>query len=120
MAATGTDRLVVVDTDAAAFEAMFAMPVEMHDRPAVLAGAITERVPAGAVVVAPAVRLAKRYAATSGLEVAVVRKVRMSGRIVQAGELIGDLAGRPTVVVDDMITTAPTVDSAVGVLRAHG
>lgn len=123
LAAGGADRLVVVDPHTAALEAMCSMPVEMLTALPVLAAAIGDLVADEAVVVAPdlgAVKLAERYAATSGREVAVVRKVRVSGQAVRASELIGDVAGRPAVIVDDMITTGATVEAAVGVLRAHG
>ncbi|MFI7296434.1 ribose-phosphate pyrophosphokinase-like domain-containing protein [Streptomyces sp. NPDC050121] len=43
-----------------------------------------------------------------------------SGTRVQAEELVGDVAGRPTVIVDDMISTGATVEAAVRVLLSCG
>lgn len=123
LAAGGADRLVVVDPHTAALEAMCAMPVEMLTALPALGAAIDELVPAEAVVVAPdlgAIKLAERYAARSRRTVAVVRKARLSGRAVRATQLIGEVAGRPAVIVDDMIATGATVEAAVGVLRDHG
>jgi ribose-phosphate pyrophosphokinase len=122
LAGAGADRLVVVDPHTAALEAMCAVPVEMLTAMPVLTAAAADLVPAEAVVVAAdlgAVKLAERYAA-AGRAVAVVRKVRVSGRAVHASELIGDVSGRPAVVVDDMVTTGATVEAAVRVLEAHG
>ena len=123
LAAGGADRLVVVDPHTAALEAMCSIPVEMLTALPLLATAIGEIVPGEAVVVAPdlgAAKLAERHAATSRRGVAIVRKARVSGEAVHASELIGDVAGRPAVIVDDMITTGATIEAAVGVLRAHG
>lgn len=123
LAAGGADRLVVVDPHTAALEAMCAVPVEMLTALPVLGEAMGGLVSTEAVVVAPdlgAVKLAERYAAMWGRRIAVVRKSRVSGRAVYASDLIGDVAGRPAVIVDDMITTGATIEAAVGVLRAHG
>ncbi|MFF8847888.1 hypothetical protein ACF08N_35145 [Streptomyces sp. NPDC015127] len=39
---------------------------------------------------------------------------------MQAGELVGEVVGRPTVIVDDMISTGATVEAVVQVLLARG
>jgi ribose-phosphate pyrophosphokinase len=50
----------------------------------------------------------------------VVRKTRVTGAAVHAEEIAGDVAGRPAVIVDDMISTGATIEAAAGVLTAHG
>lgn len=123
IAAAGADRLVVVDPHTAALEAMFAIPVEMLTAVPILARAITSVLPADAVVVAPdlgATKLAEHYASLLHLPVAVVRKSRVSGATVHAEELVGDVAGRATVIVDDMISTGGTIEAAVRVVTAYG
>ena len=52
--------------------------------------------------------------------VAVVRKVRTSGETVEAHELVGDIGGRPAVIVDDMISTGATIEAAMNVIVACG
>ena len=123
LAASGAQRLVVVDPHTAALEAMCGIPVEMLTAVPALAGALAPRVPGGAVVVAPdlgAVKLAEHYASLLHRPVAVVRKTRMTGATVRAEEIAGDVAGRPAVVVDDMISTGATIEAAARVLLAHG
>jgi len=39
---------------------------------------------------------------------------------VHATQLAGDVADRPVIVVDDMISTAATIESAVRLLLEHG
>ena len=123
LAASGAQRLVVVDPHTAALEAMCGIPVEMLTAVPALAVALAPLVPGGAVVVAPdlgAVKLAEHYASLLHLPVAVVRKTRMTGATVRAEEIAGDVAGRPAVVVDDMISTGATIEAAARVLLAHG
>ena len=66
------------------------------------------------------VKLAEHYASLLHLPVAVVRKTRMTGATVRAEEIAGDVADRPAVVVDDMISTGATIEAAARVLLAHG
>jgi ribose-phosphate pyrophosphokinase len=123
LAVAGADRLVVVDPHVTALEAVIGLPTEIVSAVPVLADALAAGLAEGTVVVAPdlgAVHLAESYAAALGLEVAVVRKTRLSGAAVQAGDLIGDVEGRPVVVVDDMISTGATIEAAVDLVMARG
>jgi ribose-phosphate pyrophosphokinase len=123
LAAVGVDRLVVIDPHSVALEAMCAMPVEMLTAVPVLATALGSAAAEAAVIVAPdlgAVKLAERYASRLRRPVAVVRKTRTSGATVQAHQLVGDVEGRPAVIVDDMISTGATIEAATRVILAHG
>ena len=66
------------------------------------------------------VKLAEHYASLLHRPVAVVRKTRMTGATVRAEEIAGDVAGRPAVIVDDMISTGATIEAAARVLLARG
>ncbi|MEU9045710.1 MULTISPECIES: ribose-phosphate pyrophosphokinase [unclassified Kitasatospora] len=123
LTAAGAHRLVVVDPHSPALEAMSAVLVETLTAVPLLAGTLAEHTPGEAVVVSPdlgAVKLAERYGALLGRPVAVVRKTRLSGSDVQAEELVGEVADRPAVIVDDMISTGGTIEAAVQALLAHG
>lgn len=123
LAAAGAHRVIVVDPHTAGLEAMFAVPVETVTAVPVLVDTLLDAVAPGTVVVAPdlgAVKLAERIGMRLGFRVAVVRKTRTSAVSVAATELVGDVDGRPVLVVDDMISTAATLEAAIRVVGAHG
>ena len=123
LVSAGAERLVVVDPHTLALEAMSAVPVEMLTAVPFLAAAFGNAGERATVVVAPdlgAVKLAERYASLLRLPVAIVRKSRLSGTDVHAEELVGDVSGRRTIVVDDMISTGGTIEAAVRLLVACG
>ena len=123
LAGSGARRLIVVDPHSAALEAMCGIPVEMLTAVPALASVLAPMVAGDAVVVAPdlgAAKLAEHYASLLRRPVAVVRKTRVSGVAVRSEEIAGDVAGRPAVIVDDMISTGATIEAAAGVLLAHG
>ncbi|MEV4129930.1 ribose-phosphate pyrophosphokinase [Nocardia sp. NPDC049707] len=119
IAAAGAHRLIVVDPHTPALEAICPIPTETLTAVPVLAQeiALSER-----VIIAPdegAVKLAEQYAQGSTNLLAVVRKCRESGTTVSALELIGEVRGRLPVIVDDMISTGATIETALGLLREH-
>jgi ribose-phosphate pyrophosphokinase len=124
VASSGADRLLVVDPHTAALEAMSSIPCDMLTAARTVADAIAPSVSDDAVIVAPdlgAVKLAERYASLLGRPpVAVVRKTRVSGEEVLAHELMGNVEGRPAVIVDDMISTGRTIEAAMQLLQSHG
>jgi ribose-phosphate pyrophosphokinase len=123
IASAGADRLVVIDPHTVVLEAMFAIPVETLTAVSAIADTLLPAVTPDAVVVAPdlgAVKLAERYASLLGLSVVIVRKTRMSGTTVRAEELVGQVDGRPAIVVDDMISSGATIEAAVRLLLDNG
>jgi ribose-phosphate pyrophosphokinase len=123
LAAAGVDRLVTVDLHSGALESAFDFPVEQLTAVPRLAAALGAFVGKRSIVVAPdlgAVKLAERYARALELPVAVVHKERLSGSEVRAQRVIGDVADREPIVVDDMIVTGGTIVAAIEAVRAAG
>ncbi|WP_054813804.1 ribose-phosphate diphosphokinase [Nocardia arizonensis] len=119
IAAAGAQRLIVVDPHTPVLEAICPIPTETLTAVPTLAQeiALSER-----VIVAPdegAVKLAEQYVRGSTNLLAVVRKRRESGTTVSALELIGEVRGRLPVLIDDMISTGATIETALGLLRVR-
>jgi ribose-phosphate pyrophosphokinase len=75
------------------------------------------------VVVSPdtgRVKMATDYAHRLGTSVAVLHKRRASGTETAVTRVVGDVAGRPCLIIDDMISTGGTIARAVEALLAAG
>jgi ribose-phosphate pyrophosphokinase len=121
--AAGAQRILVVDPHTTALEAMFSVPVETVTAVPVLLDALAGDLAPDTVVVAPdlgAAKLAQRVGSRLAAGVAVVRKTRTSGRTVEATEVVGDVADRPVLLVDDMVSTGATLEAAARVVLEHG
>jgi ribose-phosphate pyrophosphokinase len=123
LAAAGFQRIVAVDLHTPSFEGFFSVPLEHLSAVAVLANAIDALVTNDAVIVAPdlgAVKLAESYAQLLRRPIAIVHKMRLSGSDVKVRGIVGEVAGRAPVIVDDMISTAGTIEAAVKALLGAG
>jgi ribose-phosphate pyrophosphokinase len=120
---SGVDRVVAVDLHSPAVEGCFNIPVEHLSAIPLLADHLLRTATPGSVVVSPdlgAVKRAERYAAQLKLPVAVVHKYRTSGSHVQARSITGEVKGSAPILVDDMISTAGTIEAAVNALLEAG
>jgi ribose-phosphate pyrophosphokinase len=120
---SGADRVVVVDPHTPAVETLFDVPVELLTAVPVLAMSLQQHLGEDTVIVAPdlgAVKLAEHYGSILGRTVVIVRKTRHSGTEVSVEEVVGDVAGRPVVIVDDMISTGATIRAAAAAVLERG
>jgi ribose-phosphate pyrophosphokinase len=121
--AAGITRLVTVDLHSPALEGCFAFPVENMTAVPLLSEALAAVTPRPEVVVAPdlgAVKLAEHYARRLRLPVAIVHRQRLSGAAVAVLGIVGEVANREVLIVDDMITTGGTIQGAIEALAAAG
>ncbi|MBL9036883.1 MAG: ribose-phosphate pyrophosphokinase [Archangium sp.] len=123
LAAARVHRLVCIDLHSRAVEGCFPQPVEHTSMVPALVEHLRAHVPEKSVVVSPdlgAVKRAEAFARPLGLPVAVVHKQRLSGDSVQTHGVVGDVAGRHPIIVDDMISTGGTLVAAVQAVIAAG
>jgi ribose-phosphate pyrophosphokinase len=66
------------------------------------------------------VKTARAYAETLGAQLAIVAKHRVSATKVEAMNVIGDVANRDVLLVDDMTETAGTLCAAAEILKKNG
>lgn len=112
--AAGFHRVVAVDLHSPEIEGFFHIPLEHVSAAPLLAKAV--RTGTNTILVAPdlgAVKLAERYQALLGCPIAVLHKSRLTGESVSLRSIIGEVKGKAPVIVDDMISTAGTIEAAV-------
>src|SRR5204863_7164524 len=63
---------------------------------------------------------ASAYSQSLNAGLAIVAKRRTSPTEVEATSVIGDVAGRPVILVDDLTETAGTLTAAAKILKAQG
>jgi ribose-phosphate pyrophosphokinase len=104
-------------------EGFMSVPLEHLSAVPLLARTIAPLLAEDSVIVSPdlgGVKLAERYARALNKPLAVAHKARISGREVEVRGIVGDVAGRTPVIVDDMVSTAATVEAAIAAVIAAG
>jgi ribose-phosphate pyrophosphokinase len=124
--AAGANRLMSVDLHTPQIQGFFDGPVDHLWALPILADHVKERFGSEALtVVSPdsgRVRVADIWAERLGAPLAIIHKRRDPDRPnqVEAHELVGDVAGRTCLLVDDMIDTAGTIVAAAKALKDKG
>ena len=119
----GADRILAVDLHAHQLQGFFDIPVDHLTGELVLSDYFRKKKIQNLTVASPDVgniKIASRYAAHLGGELAIVHKKRMSGSEARAMEIIGDVKGRNILMCDDIIATAGTVCSAAKLVKERG
>ena len=123
----GADRVISVDLHSGQIQGFFDFPVDHLTALPLLADYLQKdvRVPEDIVVVAPdagRIRTAARLAGQLHSPLAYVdkRRSRHEPSKIDSVEIVGEVSGRPCVLVDDMIDTAGTVVEGAGALIGAG
>jgi ribose-phosphate pyrophosphokinase len=127
----GVDRVLTMDLHAGQVQGFFHVPVDHMTAMKLLVEAI--RGGAGEepgacvgeelVVVAPdagRVKLNRNFAKRLGAELALLDKDRPEQQVARVGAVIGEVAGKTAIIVDDMIDTAGTLRAAGEAVMAAG
>ncbi len=126
LTAAGVDRVVTVDLHAAQIQGFFDIPVDHLYAAPVLIRHLREHYVKdlqNLTVVSPdvgGVKMARAYAVALGAELAIVAKHRVNATQVEAMNVIGNVAGRDVVLIDDMTETAGTLCAAAQILKDNG
>ncbi len=119
----GFDRALVLEPHSPALEMAFDMPFMSLQADAALLPVVRSWNLAGLVVVSPdagGFKRAQRYASALGAPVAVIAKVRPGVDAAVAVQVLGEVRGRPCLIVDDMTSTGNTLAGAAEALSRAG
>jgi ribose-phosphate pyrophosphokinase len=127
LSVAGADRVVSVDLHSGQIQGFFNFPVDHLTALPLLADYLKEdiQVPEDIVVCAPdagRVKTAERLRELLHADLAFLykRRSRHEAHKIEEVEVVGEVSGRPCVLIDDMIDTAGTMSEGAKALAAEG
>jgi len=123
LVAAGANRMLTVDLHAQQIQGFFDIPVDHLYAAPVIYEYIRQKAIPDLVVVSPdigGIKMAHAYAQVLETSLAIVAKRRTSPTEVEPMTLIGEVAGKNVLMVDDLTETAGTLTAAAGLLRECG
>ncbi len=117
----GADRIVSLDLHAGQIQGFFAIPVDDLAVLGVFVDDLRDKVRGDEVVVAPdsaGVVRARAFAKVLNLDLAIMDFRRVEED--RAVHIVGNVAGRPVIIVDDMIDSGRTLERSVQAVAAAG
>lgn len=123
--AAGAGRIITIDLHSGQIQGFFDGPVDHLTALPPLSRYIAEHAEGELVIVSPdagRVKTAEKFAARLDCPIAILhkRRSRSERNVVEVREVVGEVAGRHCVMVDDMIDTAGTIVQGAEVLVANG
>lgn len=119
----GANRILTMDLHAPQIQGFFDMPVDHLYASSVFFDYLKKYKNSDLVVISPdvgGIKMAKAYADLLGLSFGFVAKQRLDATNVEAISLVGEVKGRPVLLVDDITESAGTLQEASRVVREHG
>jgi ribose-phosphate pyrophosphokinase len=120
---SGIDRILAMDLHSGQIQGFFQKPCDHMTALFMLTQYFADLGLEDLVVVAPdagRVKLNKRFASRIGADLAILNKERPAQQVAEIGYVIGDVAGKTAVLVDDIIDTAGTLKAAALAVRDAG
>jgi ribose-phosphate pyrophosphokinase len=121
--ASGIDRILTMDLHSGQIQGFFQKPCDHMTALFMLTQYFDDLGLEDLVVVAPdagRVKLNKQFAAKINADLAILNKERPAQQVAEIGYVIGDVANKTALLVDDMIGTAGTLAAAAQAVRAAG
>jgi ribose-phosphate pyrophosphokinase len=119
----GIDRILTMDLHQGQIQGFFQKPCDHMTALFMLTQYFSDLGLEDLVVVAPdagRVKLNKRFASRIGADLAILNKERPAQQVAEIGYVIGDVAGKTAVLVDDIIDTAGTLRAAAQTVHDAG
>jgi ribose-phosphate pyrophosphokinase len=119
----GADRVVSLDLHAGQIQGYFNIPVDNIFAAPLLLKHIRSHFEDSLVIVSPdagGVERARAFAKRLEVSIAIIDKRRDAPNIAEAMNIIGDVEGKSTIILDDMVDTAGTLTQAAMALKNRG
>lgn len=119
----GADRVVSLDLHAGQIQGYFNIPVDNIFAAPLLLKHIRSHFEDSLVIVSPdagGVERARAFAKRLAVSLAIIDKRRDTPNIAEAMNIIGDVEGKSTIILDDMVDTAGTLTQAAMALKNRG
>jgi ribose-phosphate pyrophosphokinase len=123
LTAAGVNRVLTMDLHADQIQGFFDIPVDNVYATPILLGDLWKHGYRNLVVVSPdvgGVVRARAIAKRLESDLAIIDKRRPRPNVATVMNIIGDVSGRPCVIMDDMVDTANTLCEAARALKEHG
>ena len=123
ISAAGADRILTLDLHAGQIQGFFNVPVDhLFAAPVILEGIQALDIPDLTIVSPDAGGVERARAIAKRLQagLAIVDKRRVAANEAEVMHVIGDVEGRTTLILDDIIDTAGTLTKGVEALKKHG
>jgi len=123
LTAAGVNRVLTMDLHADQIQGFFDIPVDNVYATPILLGDLWKHGYKNLVVVSPdvgGVVRARAIAKRLESDLAIIDKRRPRPNVATVMNIIGDVSGRPCVIMDDMVDTANTLCEAARALKEHG
>jgi ribose-phosphate pyrophosphokinase len=121
--AAGIDRILTMDLHSGQTQGFFQKPCDHMTALFILTQYFADLGLEDLVVVAPdagRVKLNKRFASVIGADLAILNKERPAQQVAEIGYVIGEVAGKTALLVDDIIGTAGTLKAAAQAVHNAG
>lgn len=123
MQMAGITRLVTIDLHAGQIQGFFDVPVDHLFGASILAKYINEKNMEDVIVVSPdlgGVTRARDLADRIGAPIAIIEKKRPEPGVAKVMNLIGDVAGKNCIIIDDIVDTAGSLVEGAKALEEFG
>ena len=121
--AAGVSRVLTIDLHAPAIQGFFNVPVDhLLAAPVLLEWTERQRLERLTIVSPDAggVERARFFAKRLGASLAIIDKRRVEANVAEIAHVIGDVADRTCVILDDIVDTAGTLTGTVRALKENG
>jgi ribose-phosphate pyrophosphokinase len=122
--AAGTSRILTMDLHAAQIQGFFNIPVDNLYAAPVLLDYVQKKYDSRSLIIvspdAGGVERARSFAKKLECSIAIIDKRREVANVSQLMNVIGDVSGKDTIILDDMVDTGGTTIQAAAALKEKG